>query len=223
MIPVHVMATEKLIKIAIVDDHQMFADGLVYLLASINKSYRCTTITSPLAAIRLVDGGQKFDLIISDLIMDSLNGIAFIKALRTRGIKAPILIVSGISTAPPVEEALRLGAQGFLPKSSSSEMLAEALDTILAGDIYLPPQLWSAYTDSERSPENKCDTGGTELSQRQLEVLQLVSQGFSNREIAGALNVSENTVKTHVKRLFKQLNVNTRAACVHMAQSMGYI
>lgn len=218
MIPIHVMATEKLINIAIVDDHQMFADGLVYLLASINKCYRCTTITSPLAAIRMVDGGQKFDL-----IMDSLNGIAFIKALRTRGIKAPILIVSGISTAPPVEEALRLGAQGFLPKSSSSEMLAEALSTILAGDIYLPPQLWSVYTDSERSPENKCNTGGTELSQRQLEVLQLVSQGFSNREIAGALNVSENTVKTHVKRLFKQLNVNTRAACVHMAQSMGYI
>lgn len=223
MVPIRLMATEKLTQVAIVDDHQMFADGLAHLVASVNKSYRCTTITSPLAAIRLVDDGQKFDLIISDLIMDSLNGIAFIKALRARGVRAPILIVSGISTAPPVEEALRLGAQGFLPKSSSSEMLAEALDTILGGDIYLPPQLWSAYTDSDRSPGNKCETVGTELSQRQLEVLQLVSQGFSNREIADALNVSENTVKTHVKRLFKQLNVNTRAACVRMAQSMGHI
>lgn len=223
MVPIRLMATEKLTQVAIVDDHQMFADGLAHLVTSVNKSYRCTTITSPLAAIRLVDDGQKFDLIISDLIMDSLNGIAFIKALRARGVRAPILIVFGISTAPPVEEALRLGAQGFLPKSSSSEMLAEALDTILGGDIYLPPQLWSAYTDSDRSPGNKCETVGTELSQRQLEVLQLVSQGFSNREIADALNVSENTVKTHVKRLFKQLNVNTRAACVRMAQSMGHI
>jgi DNA-binding NarL/FixJ family response regulator len=214
----------KTVEIAIVDDHQMFADGLAHLICTLDDRYRCRTVTSPLAAIRLFEDGQRFDLIISDLIMDSINGIAFLKALRARGAKMPVLIISGINTAPPIEEALRLGAQGFLPKSASSQMLQEALDTVFAGDIFLPPKLWNAYEENSRSPSAYRDEEGSaevELSQRQIEVLHLVSEGYSNRKIAGVLNVSENTVKTHIKRVFKLLNVNTRAACVRKAQTTG--
>ena len=218
--------TAKSIEIAIVDDHQMFADGLAGLISGIGDHYRCTPIASPLTALRMVGEGQRFDLIISDLIMDSINGIAFVKALRTRGARMPVLIVSGISTAPPIEEALRLGAQGFIPKSASSTMLAEALETVIAGDIFLPPKLWDIYQDNSRSPAAAypaADEAVVRLSQRQLEVLQLVSEGYSNRRTAGVLQVSENTVKTHLKRIFQVLGVNTRAACVRRAQSLGMI
>ena len=138
----------------------------------------------------------------------------------------PVLIVSGINTAPPVEEALRLGAQGFLPKSASSDTLREALETVLGGEIYLPPELWTAYESNGRSRNVEQDVNGNAaggLSQRQVEVLNLISEGYSNREAAAVLGVSENTVKTHMKRIFSQLNVNTRAACVRRAQSLGLI
>ncbi len=217
---------KRTIEIAIVDDHQMFADGLAHLICGLNNSYKCTCITSPLEAIRMIGGGHRFDLVISDLIMGSMNGIAFVKTLRGRGAKMPVLIVSGINTAPPIEEALRLGAQGFLPKSASSEMLKEALDTVFSGEIFLPPQLWNAYeknSGSLNSNRNIVGITDLKLSQRQLEVLHLVSEGYSNKEAAGVLNVSENTVKTHVKRMFKLMNVNTRAACVRKAQSLGLI
>lgn len=216
----------KLIQIAIVDDHQMFSDGLAQLIATLGDSYACVPINSPLAAIQMIESGHRFDLVISDLIMDSINGIAFVRALRSRGAKMPILIVSGINTAPPVEEALRLGAQGFLPKSASAQTLREALNTVLEGDIFLPPKLWSAYQRNSRSPAALRSVNGksaVELSQRQLEVLHLVSEGYSNRQTAAMLAVSENTVKTHMKRIFSQLNVNTRAACVRRAQSLGLI
>ncbi|MEX3008504.1 response regulator [Hoeflea sp. TYP-13] len=216
----------KKIEIAIVDDHQMFADGLAQLISNLSDSYECVPINSPLSALRMIEDGHRFDLVISDLIMDSINGIAFVKALRARGARMPVLIVSGINTAPPIEEALRLGAQGFLPKSASAAMLNEALDTVFAGEIFLPPNLWTAYADDSRSPGAARDiqgVTGVELSQRQLEVLHLVSEGYSNREAAQVLNVSENTVKTHMKRMFKLLNVNTRAACVRRAQLLGLI
>ena len=216
----------KKIQIAIVDDHQMFSDGLAQLISTISDTYKCVPINSPLAAIQMIENGQRFDLVISDLIMDSINGIAFVKALRSRGAKMPVLIVSGINTAPPIEEALRLGAQGFLPKSASSQTLREALKTVLDGDIFLPPKLWSAYERNSQSPAAVRTLNGksaVELSQRQLEVLHLVAEGYSNRETAAMLGVSENTVKTHMKRIFTQLNVNTRAACVGKAQSLGLI
>ncbi|MCY6381138.1 response regulator [Hoeflea prorocentri] len=216
----------KPVEVVIVDDHQMFADGLAGLISGIGDHYRCTSIASPLTALRMFEEGRRFDLVISDLIMDSINGIAFVKALRARGARMPVLIISGISTAPPVEEALRLGAQGFIPKTASSAMLDEALDTVLAGDIFLPPKLWDIYEHNSRSPaamRQGADETSVKLSQRQLEVLQLVSEGYSNRRVAGVLQVSENTIKTHVKRIFQILDVNTRAACVRRAQSLGLI
>ncbi|MEM6462172.1 MAG: response regulator transcription factor [Pseudomonadota bacterium] len=214
----------KKIQIAIVDDHQMFCDGLAQLIATLDDAYECTPINSPLNAIRMIERGRRFDLVISDLIMDSINGIAFVKALRKRGAKMPVLIISGINTAPPVEEALRLGAQGFLPKSASSETLLEALTTVLDGEIFLPPDMWSAYERNDWSQAGSADNGlAVDLTQRQIEVLHLISEGYSNRDVARLLNVTENTVKTHIKRMFRLLNVHTRASCVRKAQSLGLI
>ena len=96
----------------------------------------------------------------------------------------------------------------------------------MGGEIFLPPELWSAYQSNSRSRNVEQDVNGHDgsgLSQRQVEVLNLVSEGYSNREAAAMLGVSENTVKTHMKRIFRQLNVNTRAACVRRAQSLGLI
>jgi DNA-binding NarL/FixJ family response regulator len=158
--------------------------------------------------------------------MDRMNGIAFVKALRRRGYRMPVLIVSGINTAPPIEEALRLGAQGFIPKSASAEMLEEAIETAFSGDIFLPPELWTSF--EEGTPQTiglAEDTTETEirLSDRQLEVLQLVAEGYSNREAARTLEISENTIKTHLKQIFRLFNVKTRAACIRRAQQIGLI
>ncbi|MBW8639791.1 response regulator transcription factor [Hoeflea sp. WL0058] len=215
---------EKTVEIAIIDDHEMFADGLSHLLADMDDTYRCTVFNSPLDAIEVLADGGLFDLIISDLIMENLNGIAFVKALRSRGFKMPVLIVSGVHTAPPVEEALRLGAQGFIPKTATQAMLSDALDTVFAGETYLPPQLWDLFEQDRYAMRGgNAVQPDSQLSERQIEVLNLIADGHSNREVAYALNISENTVKSHLKHIFKVLNVGTRAACIRRAQQTGLI
>jgi DNA-binding NarL/FixJ family response regulator len=221
-----VTLTGKRIEIAIVDDHRMFADSLSCLLSGLNPAYRCTSIDSPLRALEMIQAGSRFDLILSDLIMDRMNGIAFVKALRRRGCRMPVLIVSGINTAPPIEEALRLGAQGFIPKSASSDMLEEAIEAAFSGDIFLPPELWTSFEEGRpQMPGAVEDAIETEirLSDRQLEVLQLIAEGYSNREAAATLGISENTIKTHLKQIFRLLNVKTRAACIRRSQQIGLI
>lgn len=220
----------KPIRIALIDDHHMFLDGLREIIKTLDKSYDCVGFISPREALRRIEAGVEFDLILCDLVMEEMNGVAFLQALKARRVTTPVLIISGIDTMPPVETVLNMGARGFLGKSTPSATLRTAIETILAGEIYLTDDMWSIVGTQSRAGAATCTSEpalspSTDLliSGRPLEVLGLVAEGYSNRHISEVLNISENTVKTHIQNIFRQLNVSRRTACVSKARALGLI
>ena len=220
--------TGRRIEIALVDDHRMFLDGLQEVINSLDPAYACTGFASPREAISTIEQGNHFDLIVSDLVMEEMNGVAFILALQARRCTTPVLIVSGIDTLPPVEKVLRLGALGFVPKSAPAGMLGTAIRSALRGETFLPPDLWTVIESNPKSPRTQVaapeiDEDEELLGQRQIEVLRLMAEGYSNKRIAEVLGISENTVKTHIKQIFRKLNVARRTACVSKARTVGLL
>lgn len=220
--------SDRRIEIALVDDHRMFLDGLSEVINSLDPAYVCTAFASPRDAIATIEQGREYDLIVSDLVMEEMNGVAFILALQARRCTTPVLVVSGIDTLPPVEKVLRLGALGFVPKSAPTGMLGEAIRAALRGEIFLPPDLWTVIEDNPKSPRVAANGPAPGLDDellgpRQIEVLRLMAEGYSNRRISEVLDISENTVKTHIKQIFRRLNVARRTACVSKARAIGLL
>lgn len=220
----------KSIKIALIDDHHMFLDGLREIIKMLDKTYDCQSFSSPREALRRIEAGAVFDLILCDLVMEEMNGVAFLQALKARRVKTPVLIVSGIDTMPPVETVLNMGARGFLGKSTPSAILHTAIKVVLAGEIYLTDEMWCMVGTQSRAGISAQTTEPTApqaidslISGRPLEVLELIAEGYSNKHISLVMNISENTVKTHIQNVFRQLNVSRRTACVSKARALGLI
>jgi DNA-binding NarL/FixJ family response regulator len=218
------------VRIALIDDHHMFLDGLREVIKSLDQRYDCVSFASPREALRQIEAGTVFDLILCDLVMAEMNGVAFLQALKVRHVRMPVLILSGIDTMPPVETVLNLGARGFVAKSAPSSVLRKAINTVLEGEIFLSAEMWSlvgnrskALTSGPSGEPDKLVTGEILIGPRQIEVLNLIAEGYSNRHISEVLNISENTVKTHIQNIFRLMNVTRRTACVSKARSLGLI
>ena len=214
------------VSIALVDDHRLFLMGFTLLLEGLEHQCSVDAFDTPVDLLKALDGGAEFDLVICDLVMNSMNGLAFIAALRGRH-SVPVLMISGINSSPPIAEMQQLNAQGFVHKSSDDNVLIEAIETVLAGRTYFPDA-----PDASAPPVghfgNVPDEYGDQpdvpvLTSRQVEILGLISDGAANKEIASTLDITENTVKTHMKHIFNALGVKKRTACVQAAKSRGLV
>lgn len=214
---------------AVIDDHQIFLDGVSLLIENIHPAYAVQQYSAPLDVLRDIENGKTFDLLICDLIMKSINGLAFISVLRSHARKIPTLMLSGINTAPPVADVKRLGGKGFVHKSAETAILQNAIQTVLTGGEYFVDGLGDSLTDIPAPHEddsyfNRDGQSATpKLGSRQIEVLKFIANGNTNKAISEALNISENTVKTHLKQIFRELGVNKRTAYVRKAQMLGII
>ncbi len=212
------------LKVCVVDDHQVFLEGLAALLSSsrtANNAPCCvTTFSSPIEFLDELDAGLQVDVVISDLIMREMNGLAFVQAIRKRDMKLPVLVLSGIDTQPPYVHLKSAGANGFIHKSQDCESILEGISSIVAAPatFYLPDRLRAVFDQDAAVKE-----GVINLSDRQVDVLLMVEQGLSNKEIATNLNISESTVKTHLRNMYSLLNVRTRTACLQKAKSFGFV
>lgn len=219
----------KTVKIALVDDHRVFLDGITMLVGRLSDTFEITGFNNPVECLESLEAGARFDLVICDLIMNAMNGLAFIAALRGHSKLTPVLVLSGINTSPPIDEIKQLGANGFVHKSVENNVLHGAIQALLAGGVYFVNGFGDIGETVIHSAETHIDTGGykaTEiplLAKRQIEVLNLISVGATNKDISEKLDISENTVKTYLKQLFLKLGVNKRTACVRKAQSLGLI
>ena len=214
------------LEIAVLDDHRMFLDGLSLMVGGMAEHYHVDSYDDPLSLLRKVDQGQSFDLIICDLIMNKMNGLAFVAAIRSRTKKLPVLVLSGINSDPPLHELKRLGANGFIHKSADNENLLEAIECVTTGNDHFPEEVGKVMpgpvSDHQDIFFDDVPLLPT-LGNRQVEVLQMIAQGASNKEISNTLSISENTVKTHLRQIFAELGVNKRTACVRKAQTLGII
>jgi DNA-binding NarL/FixJ family response regulator len=219
----------KNVNIAVVDDHKLFLKGFTLLVDSLSDRFVTTGFDAPVDFLVELESGTKFDLIVCDLIMNSMNGLAFIAALRNHSKRLPILVLSGINTAPPIAEIKRLGGNGFIHKSVENNILSEAIEALLIGKSFFFDGLDESVIENPESFESERETsvGMTSnlpaLGTRQIEVLRLMAEGATNKDISSILKISENTVKTHLKHIFQELGVNKRTACTRKAQLMGLI
>lgn len=201
--------------IAVIDDHALFLEGMAGLLRSMAQDLTVVTFQTGLAFLERLHGGLAPDLVLTDLTMKSMNGLAIVDAVHAQNRYTPVLIVSGIDASIIHQDIVASGAYGLVPKACEVEELTAAVLAALStrrapakAEPYEDPLLQSRVSD---------------LSQRQLEVLTLLGTGASNKEISNQLNISDNTVKSHLKAIFLALGVTRRTASIQKARALGLI
>ena len=214
------MSLDSIEKLVIVDDHQLFIDGITLLLGSHVPHVDISSFNSSTDLFVALESGADYDLILLDVSLPEIDGLEVLDALRNRKVLVPTVVVSATDNLRAINRALDAGAMGFIPKSYPSERMIEALEVVMSGRIFVPEELEQRLARQRNSDNSDCNSAYRDfgITDRQYQVLQYLEKGFSNRQIATALYLSENTIKTHVTSLFDALQVDNRSACVKAAK-----
>lgn len=195
-------------KFLLLEDHPLFRQALKGITARLDPGATVLECASYDEARPLL--GDDLDLVLLDLRLSGLDGMKVLATLRAQHPALPVVVVSASEDRHEAMEVLRLGALGFIPKASSAEVMEHALRLVLAGDVYLPSHLLQDAPQPDTPPRD--DT--LVLTERQQQVMRLMVQGQSNKQIGRALNLTENTVKVHVTAILRELNVSSRAQAI---------
>ncbi len=188
--------------VLIADDHPLFRDALAQIVTStvpLARVVECGSIEDAQSAL----GVQDFDLILLDVNMPGMNGMAGLLSLRNKAPATPVVIVSGREDKETVDQAMGCGAAGFIPKSLSRDGMRNALTAVLAGEISLPGE-----PAIDGVPDRHSAIAS--LSGQQRRVLEMISAGKANKIIAYELSISESTVKAHVTAILRKLKLRSR-------------
>jgi len=219
------VTTHKKMKILLADDHALFREGMKHILSELDEIGEIVEADSYTQAIELLDEGAVFDLALVDLAMPGLDNFSGLRAVCQKVGEAPVVVVSAMEGGSEIRQAMECGASGYIPKTLDSNVVVSALKLVFSGGVYLPPNLLES-DGSESRGRNRSrgydqGPGKARLTPRQHDVLDLMAKGFSNKEIARALELAEGTVKLHVTALLKALEVNNRTQAVIKAASLG--
>jgi len=204
---------EGAIRILIVDDHPIMRVGIAAIINAQPDMQVVGQAGTCAEAVRLFEATQP-DLTMMDLRLPDRNGVEAIRMIRMRSPKARIVVLTTYEGDEDIHQALEAGARGYLIKGMSHDALIKALYRVHAGHRFLPQLVTEAL--SSRVP-------GSNLSQREQEVLQLMFAGKSNREIAEELQIKEATVKSHVSVILMRLNVSDRTQAVVEGLKRGLV
>ena len=175
---------------------------------------------------------RDFNLILTDLAMPGSRWLDAVKKIHAALPETPIIILSAVFDREIVQKTIELGAAGYIPKTSSNAVILSAVNLVLSGGVYIPPELLKDTSQNEfdllKQVEEIPSSQDVKekvkiLSPRQIDVLKLISQGKSNKQIAYELGLTEGTVKLHVTAILKLLNVYNRTGAVVEATHLGLI
>jgi DNA-binding NarL/FixJ family response regulator len=203
--------------IVIADDHPMVRRALAESLAERRDALYRITEAGSVSAVRDVLQSGRIDLLLLDLNMPGMDGLLGLSTLRADFPAVPILVVSALEDPAIIRQTIELGAAGFLPKSAPVSAIGAAVEAVLAGDIWLPPELASG---AERA-RGEIAARVAELTPQQRRVWALLSEGKLNKEIAFDLGVTEATVKAHVSQILRKLGVHTRTQAAMAARQLN--
>ena len=212
-----------MLKILIVDDHPMFRESLSAILQKqkINgKVPKIWLADSATSALKIIHKNMDLDIIMADIDMPGMNGLDLLKKIQPLLPNTTIVIISGSENNTDVQKALNLGAKGFIQKNSETPVLLAALNLILAGGSYIPPLILKGKIPSMISVNNMEQPT---LTARQMEILSHLHQGKQNKIIAYELDLSEATIKVHVRHIFSVLGVKNRTQAVERALHLGIL
>ena len=208
--------------ILLVDDHPVLRDGLSTLLAHALVGTTVIQAESVATAVARIVAQPDLDLVILDYLMPVVGGRAAITEVGRARPDLPIIVYSSSENPDDARHALAAGALGYVPKSATPNVLLTAINMVLAGEVYVPPLvLHPAPASAGVKPDTPVDLRS--LTARQIDVLNLISQGYPNKIIAAQLALSEKTVKAHITAIFKALNVVNRTQAARIGRSTGLI
>jgi len=225
-------------KLLVVDDQPLCRAGLRSILSQLGKKTQVLEAETCDEALHMANTHIDIDLILLDLGLLGVNGFSVLRTLHQGCPNHPIAVMSTSEEAGDVLTAINAGAVGYIPKSSSSEVMLSALRLIFAGGVYLPlaslPRSvmsndLSGKPETSRSRQTNQYIGvATEdyahgLTKRQLTVLSMLVQGSSNKTIARTLSLTEGTVKNHLASIYKTLRVSNRTQALIAAKKMGLV
>lgn len=206
--------TKSQIQIVIVDDHPVVREGLAGMLAG-QADFVVVGMAADGAEAIALDARLAPDVILMDLRMPGVDGVGAIQAIKRQRPSANILVLTTYDSDADIVRAVEAGATGYLLKDTPREELFRAVRAASRGESVLAPAVAARLMTRMRAPAEEA------LSSREIEVLQLVSTGNSNREIGKALHISTATVKTHLIHIFDKLGVNDRTSAVTVALERG--
>ena len=204
------------IRVLLVDDHPVVRAGIEGILSSQPDIEVAGEASDGLEAISL-NQTLRPDVILMDLQMPEMDGVTAIKAIREQANPPHILVLTTYDTDADIVQAIQAGATGYLLKDTPREDFFAAVRQVAKGEAVLTPVVASRLMAHMRAPAEE------QLSERELEVLALVSQGHSNQDIAKQLHISAATVKTHLIHIYGKLGVNDRTAAVTTALEKGIL
>ena len=213
-------------KVLIADDHALFRDGLSMLLEKIDPKSVIFQAANFSQAQKILNDEKKVDLVIMDLDMPDMNWEDGLQEIKAKADGARFVVVSASEDPRDIRKSLEQGVCGYIPKRSEPKILSSALQLVLDGGTYLPPSVLepnTAISGSEKNSATAPVSNGKTLTNRQNQVLGLVAQGLSNKQIAYEMGVSEATVKLHINALLRSVGATNRTQAVIMAQKMGLI
>ncbi|NNJ10104.1 response regulator transcription factor [Chloroflexales bacterium ZM16-3] len=205
-----------MIQVIVVDDHPVVRHGIVAMLRYEEDIEVVGDAADGAEGLRLI-GELQPDVVLLDLRMPQLSGVEVMQQARARGYTSRFLVLTTYDTDEYIAPALSAGAQGYLLKDTPPEELVRAVRMLMQGRAALEPGV--AARMLARMAESPAD----ELSARELEVLRLLARGDSNKEIAAQLTISENTIKTHLSRIFDKLDARSRTEAVTIAMQRGLL
>ena len=212
------------IKILIVDDHEVVRDGLSVMLG---REEDFTVVGEARNGKEAVEKASSLrpDVVLMDLRMPEMNGVEAMRQIRAEQDDAKFLVLTTYDSDEYIFDAIEAGAKGYLLKDASREELFRAVRTVNQGESLIEPGVVSRVLDRLTELSRRAAHGPDRpaLSEREVEVLQLMARGSANKQIAADLSITESTVKTHIANIFQKLEVSHRTEAVTKAMSQGII
>lgn len=215
-------------KVLIGDDHALFREGLRLQLEQLDPDIEIFEGNDFNATLTLAEELKGLDLVLVDLGMPGIPWQMALAKLNDLHPKLPVVVISGSDDNRIISEALDIGIAGYIPKSSSGEILIGALKLVLSGGTYLPPALLKRAGNGQPFQQAGIEREGPielppKLTPQQANVLALLAEGRSNKEIAFLMDIKEATVKIHVRGVMSALNVSNRTKAVVRAAQLGLV
>lgn len=205
-------------QVLVIDDHPLVLDSIKSLVEDL-----CFDVVTAIDAGQALDklNANPFDLILLDIGLPDIDGKSLLKLIRMNYEKIPVLIVSGVLETQEVMWMLEHGAQGYIDKAAPSNELSKAIIEVINGGSYMPYEIKSAVNTITDKKEAISSYVG--ITGRQKEIIGLLAEGMSNKQIAAKLGIAESTVASHFKHIFPALGVHNRTACANVAKELGII
>ncbi|MCE8034028.1 response regulator transcription factor [Billgrantia tianxiuensis] len=211
-------------RILIADDHPLFRDAISRVVGDGFPGSELLETENLEATLAVTVDEEDLDLILLDLNMPGMSGLTGLIQLRNEAPTIPVAIISAEEDKNVMLQAVSCGAVGFLTKSSPKEQLIKAIAQILEGNIYLPSEIMRAGSTRPQEPSERTITAEQleTLTRKQLQVLEHMTRGESNKMIAYNLNIAETTVKAHVSAILRKLGVSNRVQAILSASDIDF-